>query len=297
MKRKPDFFIVGAPKCGTTSMHHYLSSHPDIFMPQRKEPHFFGGGRNAYPNSSWDDYLGNFKEAAHEKRIGEASTGYLYSYDACKKIYQYDANARIIIMLRNPVDMIYAWHSEMVWQCDEDEKDFRSALMLEPKRRIGRNTSKKQEDDLIAWRLMYRECGCYYEYIKQYIEMFGRDQVHIIVFEEFVNKTKDIYKECLDFLEVDSTFTPQFHIVNSNRYPRWWPLRQWIRKSDSLMKKMTLAYVPQRLRKFLNKLTHYEKPRPPIPDDLRLELAGYFANNISKLENLTGVDFSAWRSV
>jgi len=297
MNRKPNFFIVGAPKCGTTSMYQYLSQHPDIFMSKIKEPHFFGGGRNSYPNTSWGDYLSLFNDAIHEKCIGEASTRYLYSEDACKRIHKHDANAKIIIMLRNPVDMIYSWHAQLLWNCVEDEKDFRCALELETKRRNGLHMPKTKKADLQDWRLMYRACGCYSAHVKRYLEMFGKDRLHIIIFENFVQNTKVVYQELLEFFEVDSCFVPELPVANPNKYPRWWPIQQWIQTSESFPKKMILRFVPQRIRRFANKLTYYKQQRPPMPEDLRIELTEYFSDDVMKLEKLINIDLSVWKAL
>ncbi|NLF38083.1 sulfotransferase, partial [bacterium] len=104
--RLPDFFIVGAPKSGTTALHAYLGRHPSIFVPARKEPHFFGSDivSPAFVRDR-DAYLSLFAGATTEARVGEASIWYLYSKRAAREIKEFNPDARIIIMLRNPVDM------------------------------------------------------------------------------------------------------------------------------------------------------------------------------------------------
>src|SRR5882672_1680365 len=110
--RKPDCFIVGAPRCGTTAMYTYLGQHPEIFMSARKEPHFFGTDLSS-PALVRDEqqYLSLFAKAQNEKRAGEASVFYLYSQRAAREIHAFCPSARIIIMLRNPVEMMYSLHS------------------------------------------------------------------------------------------------------------------------------------------------------------------------------------------
>ena len=105
--RKPDFFIVGAPKCGTTSMHRYMSQHPDIFMAQGKEPIYFGSDLKHDWKVSQEQYFDLFRDADREQRIGEKSVWYMHSETAAAEIKAFDANADIIIMLRNPVDMMH----------------------------------------------------------------------------------------------------------------------------------------------------------------------------------------------
>jgi len=100
---KPNFFIVGAPKCGTTSMTEYLKQHPDIFIPEEKEPHYFGSDLE-YPRITKTEaqYLRLFSEAQDERRLGEASVWYLFSQRAAQEIYEFNPLSRIIIMLRTP---------------------------------------------------------------------------------------------------------------------------------------------------------------------------------------------------
>lgn len=293
--RKPNFFIVGAPKSGTSSMYDYLRQHPDIFMSKTKEPHFFGGHRYSYPETSWADYLLNFKDAKSEKLIGEASTGYLYLDKTCKFIHQYDSDAKILIMLRNPVNMVYAWHSELLWQCVEDEKDFRTALALEPERKMGRAMPKTKKVDPLDYRIMYRSCGCYYKHVKKYLEQFGKEQVHIIIFENFIQNTELVYKNCIKFLNVDISFIPDLKISNPNKYPRWWFVRRWIKTSDSFLKKIIMHSVRQKNRRLLNRLTYIEMPRPSMPEYLNIELTEYFQEDVDALEQLTEIDLSVWK--
>src|SRR3972149_11450918 len=108
----PNFFIVGAPKCGTTAMYTYLKQHPEVFMSDLKELHFFGTDHHRinYTPYTKEQYLSFFDGAGDKRRIGEASTSYLYSERAAVEIKEFNPFARIIIMLRNPVDVMYAYH-------------------------------------------------------------------------------------------------------------------------------------------------------------------------------------------
>ena len=148
---KPNFFIVGAAKAGTTSMHEYLCAHPDIFMPSGadlrltrnalKEPYFFGSDLDIAEYWSIRDreqYLSLFVDAGNAKRIGEASVWYLPSTEAASEIKQFNPNAKIIIMLRNPVDMVYSLHGQFLRSGNEDIVDFEEALNVQEDRRNGR---------------------------------------------------------------------------------------------------------------------------------------------------------------
>ena len=137
--RKPDFFIVGAPKCGTTAMQYYLSQHPDIFLPE-KEMDFFGNDLLfTHPRCTIEQYLAHFDtpEAKFRRRVGEKSVFYLYSKRAAYEIRDFAGAADIIIMLRNPVDMLYSLHSHMLRTGGEEIEDFRAALEDESIRKPG----------------------------------------------------------------------------------------------------------------------------------------------------------------
>ena len=129
MTRKPDLFIVGAPKSGTTSVYEYLAGHPDLFMCPVKEPIYFcpdiGDPQRRtpiYPNEP--GYLALFDAATDQRRVGEASTRYLFSHEAPGLVSEFHAQPFVVAMLRNPVEMIHALHNERVSQGHEQIDDF-----------------------------------------------------------------------------------------------------------------------------------------------------------------------------
>src|SRR5665647_751711 len=109
--KRPDFFIVGAPKCGTTAMNNYLAQHPDVFMAQ-KEIHYFGSDLKMRVKVSESEYLNYFQNAEEKKLIGEASVWYLFSEKAAAEIKAFSPQAKIIIMLRDPIDVLHSLHSQ-----------------------------------------------------------------------------------------------------------------------------------------------------------------------------------------
>ena len=134
-KIKPNLFIIGAPKCGTTAKAHYLSEHPDVFMCPEKEPHYFNTDLN-YKRGKSDDleeYLNLFSGATEEKIVGEASVWYLYSKEAVRNILEFNPNAKFIIMVRNPIKMAPSLHQQLFYNGRETEKDFNKAWCLQTK--------------------------------------------------------------------------------------------------------------------------------------------------------------------
>jgi len=141
--RRPNFFIVGAPKCGTSALFAYLNQHPQVFMAHLKELHFFGTDVRYPARPTLDQYLLHFAKAREELRVGEASTSYLFSQSAAQEIRAFNPAARIVIMLRNPVDMMYSLHSEMLYWLNEDIEDFEAALEAEEKRKVVENITER----------------------------------------------------------------------------------------------------------------------------------------------------------
>src|SRR5438093_448879 len=136
---RPDFFIVGAPKCGTTAMYAYLRQHPQIFMPFHKEPLFFGSDLTTrYGRMSLEEYLALFADASRGQRIGEASAWYLYSATAAAEIKAFAPDAQIVVMLRDPVEVMRAQHSQLLFNMQETLTSFAEALAAEADRRAGR---------------------------------------------------------------------------------------------------------------------------------------------------------------
>ena len=142
---KPNLFIVGQPKSGTTALHQFLGQHPEIYMSSIKEPHFFCadfhlesdrayGKQRFYDFRSESAYLQLFSKAKNVKIAGESSTNYLYSQVAAEKIYNFNPDAKIIIVLREPAQFLYSLHSHYVKFTEENEPDFLTALALETKR-------------------------------------------------------------------------------------------------------------------------------------------------------------------
>ncbi|MBT7296466.1 sulfotransferase, partial [Candidatus Woesearchaeota archaeon] len=145
---KPNFFIVGAPKCGTTSLYNYLAEHNDIFLPSMKEPHYFTIDRPSKRRmTTLDEYLSLYNDVEpHHTAVGDASVSYLNSKIALESIKKFDNNAKIIVMLRNPVDLIYSQHSQLLFSVDENVKNFMVAYLLQDKRKAGKRIPKTCRD-------------------------------------------------------------------------------------------------------------------------------------------------------
>ena len=294
--RRPDFFIVGAPKCGTTALYDYLSQHPEVFVPEKKEIHFFG--RDLYAPTYLRDerkYLSLFAGARDEKRVGEASVWYLYSRQSAAEIREFSPGARIIIMLRNPVEMIYSLHSQRLYIGSEDIEDFAEALAAEEERKRGLRLPKNPH---LVEGLFYREVGKYSAQVRRYFEAFGREQVRVIIYDDFKSDAARAYRETCIFLGVDARFEPEIRVLNPNKKVHSKLVRAVLndppRIVRSLGKPLTTRRFRQRLLKGLRRLNTNFTPRPPMPEELRRRLQREFAPDVGRLSELLGRDLTHW---
>lgn len=297
--RKPDFFIVGAPKCGTTAMDHYLKQHPEIFLPDRKEPQFFGS--DIYSPAFIRDeaeYLRLFSEVGGERRVGETSVWSLYSRVAAREIARFSPHANVIIMLRNPTEMLYSMHSQYLYTGNEDIESFAEALDAEEDRKNGRRIP---ETVTFVEGLFYRDSARYHEQVQRYIETFGREKVHVILFDDLKADPANVYAETLRFLDVDPSFLPDLKVVNPNKRVRSKALRDASKYSQGHARRLARSLVPSRLRRGLMSVldrynTVYEPPRP-IERETSARLRAEFAPEVERLGELLGRDLSAWNAL
>jgi hypothetical protein len=301
----PDFFIVGAAKGGTTAMHAYLSEHPEVFMCKR-QMHMFGSDLRFGPAKrlpTWDEYLAAFARAGDAKRLGDSSAGYLYSTRAAREIKEYRPDARIIVMLRNPVEVVPALHASHIYVGDDDLVDIEEALAAEDDRREGRRIPVTNE---LAWALCYRDVVRFRDQLERYLETFGPDQVHVIVYDDFREDTALAFRRTLQFLDVDPDFEPKFEIVNAHHRARIRALGTVSSKPSAassgpwmMMRRVARLMVPSRdarlwlYRRIMRANTVYER-RQPLPTKLRQQLEVELADDVRGLGALLGRDLSHW---
>lgn len=304
--RKPNFFIVGAPKCGTTALYSYLGEHPDIFIPDtsntmetvlggKKELHFFGSDL-PFKHPSLEEYLSYFAGAKTEKRLGESSVFYLYSKTAAAEIKAFHPEAKIIVMLRNPIDMLYSWHSQLLFWGDEDIPDFKAALEAEVDRKQGLRHPKSHDHPIEC--LYYKEIAKFSEQLERYFKVFGCENVHVIIFDDFKNNVSQAYQETLLFLEVDNTFQPEFEVINANKTVRNKTLQNLIRRPPSIIQNIVRSLIPSQLRDVLRsnllRINIQNQSRSPLEDNLRWQLEKEFVAEVERLSSLLNRDLTHW---
>ncbi len=302
IRKLPDFFIIGAPKCGTTALAEYLSKHPDVFM-ARKEMHHFGAdlqfGSQIFRRHE-EAYIAEFDGWNGQKLAGEASVWYLYSKLAAGEIKAFNPNARIIIMLREPAEMLYSLYYQFRLDGNEQLPTFEEALAAEPDRRAGRGMTRTT---YFAQGLFYRHVASLTEQIRRYINLFGREQVHVIIYDDFAANTAATYGKVLDFLGLEAKQSvDSLKVVNPAQTAKSPLLRSLM--SDPLVRGTAVAmhsWLPQPLfavlQKIESKLMQFNfRPakRPPLDAALRRRIELEFAPEIERLSALLGRDLTFW---
>ena len=298
---KPNLFIVGQPKSGTTALHQFLGQHPEIYMSSIKEPHFFCSdfhleSDRAYGKPRFFDfrnessYLQLFAKAGNAKVIGESSTNYLYSQVAAEKIHNFNPEAKIIIILREPAKYLYSLHSHYVKFTEENEPDFLTALSLEEDRKQEKIASPRVTSPSY---LYYSQRIQYYQQVKRYCDRFSPEQIKIVVFEEFKSANERIYREILEFLGVDSSFVPEYNAVNVNKEVKFKAVNNLV--NSPLAKNISKNLLSQEFNEFVRdniveKFLWHQAPKATMPESIRLELMQQYKPQVRQISELAGID-------
>jgi len=303
--RKPNFFIVGAPRSGTTALFHFLEQHPEVYMSAVKEPYYFCTDFHEesdhffnreirFPIRTEKAYLKLFQDAVHEKVVGEATPDYLYSKLAARNIYEFNKEARILLSIRNPVDFLYSLHSHLLSSGLENIADFKKALDIEPMRRKGRQMPKG-----LFWpsSLYYSERIRFAEQIKRYLDFFPRRQVKILIFDDFKKDELGMYKSILGFLGVDPRFTPETKTHNENRVSRFALVNRIVSELGDMK---VGSILPPKLRDTLTwklrELNSRAVPRRPLDPGLRKTLMKQAEPEVEELSLLLNRDLlTLWK--
>ncbi len=214
----PDFFVVGQPKSGTTALYAMLRRHPQIFMPDSKEPWFFAEELHERPPPRPEgiprtlaQYEAWFAGARAGQLVGEASPLYLWSHTAAARIAAVRPDARIVAIVREPASLLRSLHMQFVQTYIETENDLAKALALEPARRAGRSIPRHT-----YWprALLYSEHVRYVEQLQRYAQRFGRERLLVLVYDDFRADNARAVGEVLRFLGVDERVAIEPQHVN-----------------------------------------------------------------------------------
>ncbi len=302
--KQPNFFISGAPRCGTTALYTYLSEHPQIFMSEVKELNYFASD---FPNvqkitfKSVDDYHKVFAKANERHlAVGEASPFYLFSQVAFQNMAAYDPNAKVILTLRNPVDFVESYHQLNLSLLREDQPDLAKAWDLQDLRRQGQHIpSGARQADL----LLYGEVGQFGRYVERLLTIFPKEQVKVFLFDDLRADPRAVYEQLLAFIGVPSDGRVEFSPVNANFENRSallarlfhppQPVYQFFMRVISLfgvgfMKQVSVVYNR------IERLNTTKTARKQMDPALRQRLQEHFRADIFKLSALIERDLSTW---
>ena len=298
MGRFPEFIVIGAARSGTTALHSYLSQHPHIFMPAEKEPNFFsfegedlkcvGPGADFINNSITDleKYQNIFAQVPESTTCGEASPLYLFVPKTAERIKHHIPQARLIVLLRNPIEQAYSHFLYATKQAVESEPDFVKALNLEEKRLSD------------GWQPLfgYSRFPRYAEQLERFFEHFPKDRMFIRTYEDFQEDPERILRELFGFIGVDPEFQPDMsNRPNAGGVPKNRAFQDFLMKSNPITR--AIGYVvPQGLRLAIrDKMSAMNlKEKEGMPDEARRILKDRLSDEIRALEKLIDRDLSAW---
>jgi hypothetical protein len=304
--KAPDFFVVGNPKSGTTALYEMLRRHPQIFMPDLKEPWFFADDmrprfqplRSPPPVETLDHYLSLFNGAAQGQLVGEASSTYLWSSVAAGGIAQLRPDARIIAILREPASFLRSLHLEFLQNHVETEKDLRRALALEAVRRQGKKIPRRSHRPQL---LLYSNHVRYAEQLRRYRACFPAEQILVLIYDDFRHDNETTVRQVLRFLGVDEhhPFEAQQANTTTGRM-RSQQLDQLLNTVSvgrgplsGAVKAAVKAVTPASLRRAAIGATqrHLVFGKPTAPDErLMLEIRLRFKGEVEALSEYLGRD-------
>jgi hypothetical protein len=292
---EPNFFIVGAPKCGTTALHHYLSGHPQVFMTELKEPHHYctdlPGCGGFFERR---DYLALFAGARAEHVVrGESSVYYLFSEAAIPRILAEHPDAKFVVMVRNPVDLTYALHAQHLTGLNEDVEDFETAWQLQTARAAGRELPASCCEPRL---LQYREIGLLGAQLRRALKHVAPEQLHIIIYDDFQRSVPQTYTRVLEFLELPHDGRHEFPIINASKRLR----SRWVghlldyRQLPPVLRRAGRALGLHRVQQSLAAWNFRAAPRRPLAAHVARNIAATFTEDIQLLSELLHRDLSHW---
>lgn len=275
-------------------------------MSRVKEPHYFSSDINRryeehagreipFLYKTQEQYLELFRDAGDARVIGESSVYYLFSEVAAAAIAEFNPAARIVVMLREPVEFLHSLHGRLFAMGDEDVRDFERALDLEPERAAGRSLPPNvRMPELLEYSAFARYAEC----VERFLAHFPREQLHVVILEEYRSDKDAAWRDVLEFLGLEPRDRPEEEQRNPNTEPRSHRLAGFLRNRGLYLREPSSARglrdLPDRVHRklvgTLERLNTREAPRRPLDPALRERLKGRFAGEVRRLEDLLGRD-------
>ncbi|MDQ0297879.1 transcription antitermination factor NusA-like protein [Salibacterium salarium] len=298
-KNTPNLFIVGAQKSATTSLYNYLKEHPNIFFSSEKEPNYFTTFFDTFPHNgpydkrydknvigSAEEYYKLFSNYSGQKYIAESSVHYLYFNGLAYKLKEESPDAKIIISLRNPIERAYSAYTYYVSRGRESES-FREAIQNENHRMLNNYE--------VGW--YYIAQGLYYQKVKDYLEVFGRENVHIVLFDEIKDDLEGTLKNIYKFLEVDPVTinnTEKKYNVSGTPKNKITKVIASPLKAKSLAKKYLPTPMANKLKDYYFKILEKNLAKTELSVSDKEYLKSVYETDIKKLSVLIEKDLNHW---
>ncbi|WP_419663634.1 sulfotransferase domain protein [Desulfosarcina variabilis str. Montpellier] len=295
-KHFPDFFVVGAPRCGTTAICSYLAGHPDIYFYRKKEINYFSFDMNRpCVAKNLSEYLDLFAGGENNQLIGEGSVWYLYSKVAIREIMKHNPKAKIIIHLRNPIDWFRSWHAHRVFTLNEDLIEPEKAWDSQYERMKGRMIPEFcREPEL----LFYRQNALFGEQVKRAFAVVPKKQLFFVVYDDFKKNPQDVYEKILVFLDLESDHQMSFSRVHVTKKHRNIEMARLLKRPTEnvrlIFETLDKMGIGSEIRDKIQEWNTVHGERIEFSERLIKKLIQAFENDVYALGQLIGRDLSHW---
>lgn len=295
----PNFFVVGAPKCGSTTLYNYLREHPSVYIPKLKEPRYFATDLGDFREiTSLLEYEKLYKKIPDQaKAIGDCSPWYLCSPQALKGIRQYNRQAKIIAIIRNPIQALPSLHNQFVNSFKENETDLARAWDLQKERSRGYNLPPGSPAPRL---LQYGEITKFGDQIEHMLTIFPPDKIKIILFDDLVRDPQKVYGETIEFLGLEDDCRKEFPAYNMRVSLKNKQIG-WLFASPTSPIFRTIEYIRNktgiRSTNILGSILDHNRrisAKKPISTKFHRMLVDYYRSDIQKLSNLIEKDLDHW---
>ncbi|WP_372997867.1 sulfotransferase family protein [Marinobacter sp.] len=287
----PSVFILGAPKCGTTSLAWYLNQHPQVVEPKKKEPNFFSDDLPLQEVETLDEYLRLFeKQKASERLSFEASTWYLYSEVAAKNIKNFDPDSKLIVLIRNPIEMVQSLHSQQLYNLHETIFDFEQAWY-----------AQFTEERKGHWLLQYKKCCETGTQLSRLLTTVDKSRLKVILFDDLKSNPERVFLDVQSFVGIDEFKLLDYSPKNSNKTLRSRAVQEFTKNTPkplvSIVNVIKKLFGIKRigLSKVIERANKVEQSRGGIRGEFKAVLVKEFEEEISKLELIVERDLSHWK--
>ena len=279
---KVNLFCIGAQKAGTTTLYEILIKHPDISFSRAKELHFF----NTKRYKKCIDYYHSLFNDRKAKYFADFTPGYMIDPKVSQRLFRYNPNAKIIAILRHPVDRAFS-NYQMHQRNGKEKRTFKSSILAEIEAIKLKNSVLNYDGYVMR--------GLYSKQLKYFLDLFDHHNIKIILFEDLINKQKETIAEVYAFLEVEEIEYTQPTIANENYKPRFRLIHDAFYKIPNLTRIRIKAYIPRCIKNSINKLIKVKTERKTVPLDAKAILMEFYQEEFDDLEKLIKRDLSTWK--